>query len=258
MASAARYRPAEALTRQTAFPTSSADEQGACPIERNADRTSAPPSSVSPARKSVTTGMGSTTRLSVNEGDEDHLVAVQRVPVPAAMLAHKGAAGELGGESVSPWLKVTPSAADMGAEAVIRLDRLRDHFRLLRMDALVHVLAPVAVRPAVEAALFYRRKVVGDEVRTDLVALVDDGEQLAGSWLKSRDLSDCAFRSRKSASPLSDDRPRRWPHDPPSTAKPFSVNVAVGTDPDIERGHRQGSQPATWSSDGRLGPREGR
>ena len=103
------------------------------------------------------------------------------------------------------------------------------------MDALVHVLAPVTVRPAVEPALLYRGKVVGNKIGTDLVALVDDGEQLAGSWL-NREI--CRIARSGRVNPLRacqtidlvDGRTTLLDR------KAVLGNVAVGPDPDIKLG----------------------
>src|SRR3546814_15049579 len=51
----------------------------------------------------------------------------------------------------------------------------------LRHAARVHVLAEIAVGPAVEAAFLYRSQVIGDQVCADLVALVYNGPELACS-----------------------------------------------------------------------------
>ena len=118
----------------------------------------------------------------VDEGDEDHLIAVERVAVPTAMLGHECAVRELGRQRL-PIAEGDAKRRDVGAEAVIRPDRLGDHRGVLRMHAHIDVLAPVAVRPAVEGALLDRGQVVGDQVRADLVPLIDDGEQLSRAGL---------------------------------------------------------------------------
>jgi hypothetical protein len=67
----------------------------------------------------------------------------------------------------------------MRPERIVRLDCLGDQVGPLRLDAIVDMLAVIAVRPAVEAALLYRGHVVRYEVAADLVALVDDDPELA-------------------------------------------------------------------------------
>src|ERR1700761_9499741 len=71
----------------------------------------------------------------------------------------------------------------MGTEAIIRLDRLLHHRRVLRMDAYVHMLSPIAIRPAVEADVLDGRKIIRKQIGYDLVPLVDHSEQLLLSRL---------------------------------------------------------------------------
>ena len=68
----------------------------------------------------------------------------------------------------------------MGAQAVIRLDRGGDLGRVLRLGARVDILAPVAVRPAVERAFTHRGQVVRHQVGAQFVAFVDHGPELPG------------------------------------------------------------------------------
>src|SRR5690606_7762502 len=69
------------------------------------------------------------------------------------------------------------------AQRVVRLDRRGDFIGILRADTVVHILAPVAIRPAVEGAFLDGRKVVGHQVAADLVAFVHDRPQLARARL---------------------------------------------------------------------------
>src|SRR6185369_3506370 len=124
----------------------------------------------------------------------NHLIAIERAAVPAAMLADEDAVGELWRQRLT-LAEGETKRGDMRAEAVIRLDRFRDHIRFLGMDAHVDVLSPIAVRPAIEAAIPDRCKIVRHEVGTDLVALIGDGEQLAGSRL-DREVSRIAHARR--------------------------------------------------------------
>ena len=71
----------------------------------------------------------------------------------------------------------------MGAERVVGREGFGDEVGLLRLHALIHMLAVVAVGPAVEAAVFHRGDVVGHEVVADLVALVHCRPQRLGRWL---------------------------------------------------------------------------
>ena len=71
----------------------------------------------------------------------------------------------------------------MGSEGVVGDHGVGDQLGLLRTHPRVHVLAPVAVGPAVEGPLADRGQVVGDQLRADLVALVDHGPEGAGGRL---------------------------------------------------------------------------
>src|SRR5690606_38232315 len=48
-----------------------------------------------------------------------------------------------------------------------------DEVRLLRMHPRIDMLAPIAVRPAIEGALLHRGQIVGDKLGAEFVALVD-------------------------------------------------------------------------------------
>jgi len=63
----------------------------------------------------------------------------------------------------------------MRAQRVIRNDRFLDQIRALRLYARIEVLAVVAVRRAVEAAVLHRGQVIRHEIVTELVTFVDDG-----------------------------------------------------------------------------------
>jgi hypothetical protein len=68
----------------------------------------------------------------------------------------------------------------MGAKCVVRRKSTGDEFRLLRSDALVDMLAEVAVGPAVECALLHRGHVIGHQVVAKSVALVNGGPEASG------------------------------------------------------------------------------
>ena len=67
----------------------------------------------------------------------------------------------------------------MRAEGVVRLDGFCHPIRPRRLHPPIDVLAEIAVRPAIEAAVLYRGQVVRHQIGADLVTLVDDGPQLA-------------------------------------------------------------------------------
>src|SRR5690606_15278741 len=101
--------------------------------------------------------------------------------VPAAVFADEHAVG-VG----RPHHRIREGQAERGdvcTERVVRGNGRGDLVRILRTDALVDVLAPVAVRPAVEAAFAHRGQVVRHQILAQLVAFVDHRPQLAAAGL---------------------------------------------------------------------------
>src|SRR5205823_11905642 len=76
------------------------------------------------------------------------------------------------------WHPAQAERSRVAAERIVRLYRLRDHGRVLR-HAVVHRLAPVAIGPAVEAAVAHRGQVIRRRLVAEAVALVDDGPEHA-------------------------------------------------------------------------------
>src|SRR6185437_12847481 len=106
----------------------------------------------------------------VFERHEDHLVAAERAPVPGAVLADDHALGKAWKRS-----RRQPAQAErsgVAAERIVRLDRPRDRLLVLR-HAVIHRLPPVAVGPAVEAAVADRGEIVRRRLVAETVALVD-------------------------------------------------------------------------------------
>ena len=68
----------------------------------------------------------------------------------------------------------------MRAQRIVRGDGALDQIRVLRTDARIDVLAPVAVGPSVEGPFADRGQIVGHQLRPQFVAFVDDGPQGAG------------------------------------------------------------------------------
>ncbi|KAG1401434.1 hypothetical protein G6F59_013041 [Rhizopus arrhizus] len=121
-------------------------------------------------------------RLAVLERHVHHFVAAQRRAVPAAVLADEGAAVVLRRQRL-PGVEQQPQRCHVRADGVVGHDRLGHQVRPLRLHALIHVLAVVAVGPAVEAICLPRREVIRHQVGADLVALVGHRPQLAGTRL---------------------------------------------------------------------------
>src|ERR1700730_17772885 len=68
----------------------------------------------------------------------------------------------------------------MRSQEHIGNNRLRHQLRLLRVHARVHIVADVAVRPAIEAAIFHRSEVLRRKIVAEAVAFIDTGPELAG------------------------------------------------------------------------------
>ena len=92
------------------------------------------------------------------------------------MLADKGALGELPAHvSIG---EVHAQRGHVGAERVVRFDGAFHFLRLRRFDAGVHVVAPVAVGPAVEGAFLHRGQVIRHQVGAQFVPFVDHRPEL--------------------------------------------------------------------------------
>ncbi len=65
----------------------------------------------------------------------------------------------------------------MRAQRIVGTQCLRHQIGPGRLHAFIHMLAVVAVRPAVKRAVFYRSQVVGHQIAANLVALIDHRPQ---------------------------------------------------------------------------------
>jgi hypothetical protein len=117
----------------------------------------------------------------IAERHEDHLVPGRGLPIPAAVLPDEHALGEPAAHRRRR--EGNTERGDVRSEAVVRTDRGGYLLRILRMHAGVDVLAPVAVGPAIEAAVLHRGQIIRHKIRADLVALVGDGPELAVAGL---------------------------------------------------------------------------
>ncbi|MNP30639.1 hypothetical protein D3C76_1237200 [compost metagenome] len=79
--------------------------------------------------------------------------------------------------------KCRPQRCRVRAHGIIRHERPGHFFRGGWLHAHVHMLAVVAVRPAIETTVLHRGDVVGHQVAADLVTLVDGRPQGAVAWL---------------------------------------------------------------------------
>ena len=118
--------------------------------------------------------------MAAGKGHEDDLVAAVRAPVPRAVLADEHALRK------GRWQRgaTRPGQAQrrgVRAERVVGHARLFHKLRPRRLNALVHMLAEPAVRPAVEGTVLHRGQVVGHQVAAQLIALVHHRPQRAGA-----------------------------------------------------------------------------
>ena len=86
--------------------------------------------------------------------------------LPDRMTDQRTQAMERIGERQAQW-------RHMAAQREVRRDALGHHVRPGRLDAFVHVRAPVTPGPAIESAVLHRSEVVGHQVAAQLVAFVD-------------------------------------------------------------------------------------
>jgi hypothetical protein len=106
------------------------------------------------------------------EGHEDHPVATVRSAIPRTVLADEHSICE------SLWQSCTrrssePERGGVRPKGVVGHECARHEVGSLRLSANVQVTTEVAIRPAVETAVAHGRQVVGYEVATKLVSLVD-------------------------------------------------------------------------------------
>src|SRR5690606_35139949 len=180
----------------------------------------------------------------VFEGNEDHLVAHRIFSVPAAVFSDKYAIGVLRAHDFAG--EVQAEGGDVGAQGVVRRDGGGNLVRVLRPHAVVDILAPVAVGPAVEASFLYRCQVIRHQVLPYFVPFVDYRPQLPGTRLDGEGSrvtqAGCVgFVSARLGVDLPDERTIHF------GLHATLGEVAVGTDTHIEE--------ATVRADGqRLGP----
>src|SRR5258708_5166671 len=103
---------------------------------------------------------------------------MKRCWIPAAVFADEGTAPVVGGKigtgghHQSQW-------GDVRAQRVVRRDRGGHQVGPLWHDARVQMLAVIAVGPAIEASVPYRRQIIRNQVGPYLVTFVGDGPELA-------------------------------------------------------------------------------
>ena len=134
----------------------------------------------------------------------------------------------------------------MRSQAVVRTDRRRHFRRISRPDTGIDRLPPVAVRPAIEAALAHGREVVGYEVGTDFIPLVYDRPELSCPRLNRKG---GGIAQSRGVGPVRAGRHIHFPNHGPVDLRlhpPFG-DVAVGADSHIQettvRARRQGFGP---------------
>uniref|UniRef100_A0A0N4ZJL1 LEPR-XLL domain-containing protein n=1 Tax=Parastrongyloides trichosuri TaxID=131310 RepID=A0A0N4ZJL1_PARTI len=166
-------------------------------------------------------------RLAAAERHEDHLVATVRLAVPRAVLADDGPVAPLGHQGAG--VEGQAQRGGVRAEGVVGRDGFGHQVRPLRLHALVHVLAVVAVGPPVEAAVLHRGEVIGHQIVADLVALVDRNPEAAA---RGEDAARPACRVDLQHGGAVD-----------LFVQPILADVGVGADADVELGAiRRGDQ----------------
>lgn len=123
------------------------DKKGACLVDCYADR--APHGLVVTVDKAGEDVSWRADGSAVSERHEDHLVAAADAAVPRAMLADKSAIVE-GWPECGAVRECQPQRGGVRAECIVRFDRLRDENWSRWPDALIDILAVVAVGPTIK------------------------------------------------------------------------------------------------------------
>src|SRR5207247_5382331 len=111
-------------------------------------------------------------RLAVLEGHKRDLVSGTNRTVPRAMFRYECAAA-VALRKLLPGIKCELDRRHVSSEQHIGNDGPRNAFRMFLLHACIDVVADVAVRPAVESAVFQRRKVIGRKIVPETVAFID-------------------------------------------------------------------------------------
>src|SRR4051794_20286291 len=109
--------------------------------------------------------------FAIGEWHEDNLIAAERLTVPRTVLSDERAVAELFGQ-LRAAREGQAERRDVVAERIVRHGGPGDKLRILRLDAAVDVLTPVAERPAVKTAILHRSEIVGDQIAAEFVAFV--------------------------------------------------------------------------------------
>ena len=146
----------------------------------------------------------------------------------------EGAVGERAAEAAVA-RKVQTQRRHVRTQGVVRLDGARHHVGLLRHDARIDVLPPIAVGPAIEGPVAHLGQIVGDQLRPQFVAFVDHRPQQAGARFdgQGRGIADAGGDGAARAGGAVD-----FPDHRPfllDLQTPFP-DVGVGADADIELG----------------------
>ena len=115
----------------------------------------------------------------VSEGHESNLVTRRIAAVPTAMFTDECAFGE-GAPEAAVRGEIQSQRGDMRTKSIIGRYRLAHQIRPLRANAGINVLTVIAIGPAIEGALANGCKIVGDQLRPELVPFIDDRPQLLG------------------------------------------------------------------------------
>ena len=181
----------------------------------------------------------------MRERHEDHLVAAVRPPVPRAVLTDEHAIGERPRQG-GACRRRQAQRSRVRSEREIRSDSARDQVWPLWLHALVDMLAIVAVRPPIEAAIAHRREIVGHQITADLVALVDHCPQRPGLRLPGKAVGIAQARREDAM------RARRDVYLPDGGAPGFGFHAVLGHV--AVRSHGHVKLAAIGAGDEVLGP----
>lgn len=117
--------------------------------------------------------------INTSKGHIDNLIAIELISVPASMFADKRSA-LIFARQILGGVKNHADRCHVGAQCIVRTDRLGDEVGPLRIDPRVDILAEIAVGPSVKATVLDRRHVIRNQVRAEFVTLVNDGPKGRG------------------------------------------------------------------------------
>ena len=145
-----------------------------------------------------------------------------------------------------------PQRRDMIAQRIVRPLGIFAQLRALRLDPAILITAPIIPRPAIKAAKFHSRQIIGDEIGTQHVPFIDHAPQRAARRFEGEaNRIAQARREDAIAAILGIDLQHRRAVG--LGLHPVFADIAIGPDTDIEQPIRASRQAAGPMHIGGLG-----